>query len=106
MIQGPLVLVLGIAMLNGLFSPALLIFIALAGIWYPWFLPASPSLLFFFSSLLVATFTLMIAGVPAAIYERLSGQTSSTYVSMGIWLAGSVILAAPAAANLAAALLP
>lgn len=104
MTQGPLVLILGIAMLNGLFSPGLLIFLALAGIWYPWFLPASPSLLFFFSSLLVATFTLMISGVPAAIYERLSGQTSSTYVSMGIWLAGAVILTMPAAANVLTAL--
>jgi len=104
MIQGPLVLVLGIAMLNGLFSPALLIVHLLRGIWYPWFLPASPGLLFFFSSLFVATFTLMLGGVPAALYERLSGQTSSTYASMGIWLAGVVILTIPAMANLAGAL--
>lgn len=102
--QGPLVLVLGVAMLNGLFSPARLAIFLLYPLWYPWFMPASPNLLFFFSSLLVATFTLMIAGVPAAIYERFSGQSESSFTSMGIWLLGVLILTAPAAANLVAAM--
>lgn len=101
--QGTLVLVLGVAMLNGLFSPALILILALSGLWYPWFLPASPSLLFFFSSLLVATFTLMIGGLPAALFERISGQKRPTYVSMGIWLLGVLLLTTPAAANLLAA---
>lgn len=102
--QGSLVLILGIAMLNGLFSPALILILALSALWYPWFLPASPSLLFFFSSLLVATFTLMIGGVPAAVFERLSGQKQPGFASMGIWLLGVLLLTAPAAVNLFAAL--
>lgn len=102
--QGALVLVLGLAMLNGLFSPALLVFVALSGLWYPWFLPASAGLLFFFASLMVATFTLMIAGVPAAVYERLSRASQPTVVSMGIWLLGILVLTAPAVANILAAI--
>ena len=102
--QTGLVFVLGIAMLNGLFSPALRIVVLFAPVWYPALLPQVASLLFLLSSLLVATFTLMIAGVPAAIYERLSGTADSDAVSMGIWLLGVLILTAPAVANMLAAL--
>lgn len=98
--QTGLFLVLGAAMLNGLFSPARLLVLVLADIWYPGFLPASLGLVLFLSSLLVATFTLMIAGVPAAVYERLSGATESNFISMGIWLAGVLILTAPAVPNM------
>ena len=101
--QAGLVFVLGIAMLNGLFSPALRIVVLFAPVWYPALLPQVASLLFLLSSLLVSTFTLMIAGVPAAIYERLSGAQDSSFASMGIWLLGVLILTAPAAANMLAA---
>jgi hypothetical protein len=102
--QTGLFFVLGVAMLNGLFSPALRIVVLFAPVWYPALLPQVASLLFLLSSLLVATFTLMIAGVPAAIYERLSGASESDFVSMGIWLLGVLILTAPAAVNMFAAL--
>jgi hypothetical protein len=98
-----LVFVLGIAMLNGLFSPALRIVVLFAPVWFPVLLPQTASLLFLLSSLLVATFTVMIAGVPAAVYERLSGAQESGFVSMGIWLAGTLVLTAPAVANMLAA---
>ena len=91
-------------MLNGLFSPALRIVVLFAPVWYPALLPQVASLLLLLSSLLVATFTLMIAGVPAAIYERLSGAEQSSFISMGIWLSGVLILTAPAAANMFAAM--
>jgi hypothetical protein len=101
--QTGLVFVLGIAMLNGLFSPALRIVVLFAPVWYPALLPQTASLLFLLSSLLVATFTLMIAGVPSAVYERLSGAKESDFVSMGIWLAGTLVLTAPAVVNMLAA---
>lgn len=40
--------------------------------------------------------TLAIAGVPAAVYERLLGLRSSSAVSLAIWLAGTVLLTLPA----------
>lgn len=101
--QTGLVFVLGIAMLNGLFSPGLRVVVLFAPVWYPALLPQTASLLFLLSSLLVATFTLMIAGVPAAVYERLSGAKESDFVSMGIWLLGTLVLTAPAVVNMLAA---
>ncbi|HUE46212.1 MAG TPA: hypothetical protein VMO81_08185 [Aestuariivirgaceae bacterium] len=102
--QTGLFFVLGVAMLNGMFSPALRIVVLFAPVWYPALLPQVASLLFLLSSLLVATFTLMIAGIPAAIFERLSGRPDSDVVSMGIWLLGVLILTAPAIANMLAAM--
>lgn len=58
-------------------------------------LVSSPILLFYFSSLLLSLVTLMLAGVPAAIYERIKGHKESTPISIGIWLAGTIFLTMP-----------
>jgi hypothetical protein len=61
----------------------------------------STSLLVYFASLMLSTATIIVAGIPAAIYERYIGATDdSTEISLWIWLAGTGILALPAAANL------
>jgi hypothetical protein len=53
------------------------------------------------ASLMLSTATIIVAGIPAAIYERYIGATDdSTEISLWIWLAGTGILALPAAANL------
>ena len=44
----------------------------------------------------VGLMTAAIAGVPAAIYERLLGRRRSSIVSLAIWLAGAVLLCWPA----------
>jgi hypothetical protein len=43
----------------------------------------------------ITLMTLAIAGIPAALYERIRGLKSSTAVSLGIWLAVTVLLALP-----------
>ena len=49
---------------------------------------------------MVSTATIILAGIPAAIYERFVGaKDNSTVVSLWIWLAGTAILALPAAGN-------
>lgn len=54
-----------------------------------------------FASLMMSTATLILAGLPAALYERLVGaREDSTEASLWIWLAGTAILAMPAAGNL------
>ena len=93
-----------VAIANGLFSPALLPVFALQGIWYPFFLPASLPLILLLSSLLLSTLTLMLAGVPAALYERLIGDGKSSRASGLIWLAAAVLLTLPAVPNMLAAL--
>jgi hypothetical protein len=54
-------------------------------------------LITFFHSMMVSTATIILAGVPAATYERYVGaKDDSTDASMWIWLAGTAILAIPA----------
>jgi hypothetical protein len=53
-----------------------------------------------FSSLVVSTATIIVGGIPAAIYERYVGaKEDSTEISLWIWLAGTALLTLPAVGN-------
>ena len=88
-------------MINGIFNQLWLIF---ALVYVQTFaaplLFGSVSLTLMFASLMVSTATIILGGIPAAIYERIVGATDdSTEVSMWIWLAGTAILTLPAIGN-------
>jgi hypothetical protein len=91
-----LVLIAAISLLNGMqASPFLVIFAAgLAPILSAFFI-TSPVLLFYFASLCAGVSTVILAGIPAALYERFAGGGMTSVTSLTIWLAGSVILAIP-----------
>jgi hypothetical protein len=55
----------------------------------------SPNLLFYVTPVPIALMTLMLAGIPAAIYERIRGLRTSTGVSLGIWLVATILLSLP-----------
>jgi hypothetical protein len=60
----------------------------------------SPVLIAYFASLMLSTATIILAGIPAAIYERVVGaRDDSSDASLWIWLAGTAILAIPAVGN-------
>ena len=99
-----LVAVIGLAILNGMFSPAIIPVFALHGLWYPFFLPALLPAIFLACSLIVSTFTLMLGGVPAALYEKISGGGKSTAVSGLVWLVAVALLTLPALPNILNAL--
>ncbi|HEX4892511.1 MAG TPA: hypothetical protein VFV47_04435 [Hyphomicrobiaceae bacterium] len=44
----------------------------------------------------VALMTAAIAGLPAALYERLVGRGRSSVISLGVWLAGAILISWPA----------
>ena len=88
--------IVGFAIINGMFSPLLPQALGAVLIMGPAFFATSISILFFFASILLATLTIMVAGVPAALYERATGASDSTQVSMWIWLACSGVLTLPA----------
>jgi hypothetical protein len=88
--------ILIVALLNGIASPLVTVVIALAPVWMPEFLPPQPELLFHGASLLIAFGTLLLGGVPAALWERLTGQEESDTTSMMIWLAAVTFLSLPA----------
>jgi hypothetical protein len=57
---------------------------------------ATPLVFFYLTSLFISIMTLLIGGIPAAIYERIRGHADSTPVSVGIWFLTTVLLAIPA----------
>src|SRR5882762_3277877 len=88
-------------MINGLFNQTWLLFSLIhVQILSPALLFGSVSLTLMFSSLMVSTATIILGGIPAAIYERLAGaKDDSTDASLWIWLAGTGILTIPAIGN-------
>ncbi len=88
-----------LATINGIFSPWLVGMFPFVFVLMPAFFLTSLSVLLFLSSILFATITLILGGIPAALYERWTGQTESSEVSMWLWLAGVGLLTLPAAAN-------
>lgn len=94
--QSLLVIVLVVSVVNGIFSPIIGIALPLAVVWLPDFLPHEPSWAFYFSSLLVSSATLLLSGVPAALYERIVERDETSLVSMYVWLGGAILLSLPA----------
>lgn len=93
--RGLFVAVLFVSLFNGLTSPILLLVRVLAPIWMPEFLPATPGVQFYFASLIVSFGTLLVAGLPAALYERLRQQRSSNLTSLIVWLSAAILLSLP-----------
>jgi hypothetical protein len=58
------------------------------------------ALIFYFASLMLSTATVILGGIPAALYEHYVGaKDDSTVASLWIWLAGTAILTIPAIGN-------
>ena len=88
-------------MINGIFNQLWLLFALIyVQILAPPLLFGSVPLTLMFASLMVSTATIILGGIPAAIYERLIGaRDDSTVTSLWIWLAGTAILTIPAIGN-------
>lgn len=88
-------------MVNGLFNQTWVPFAYLfVKVLSPALLLGSESLTLMFSSLMVSTATVIVGGIPAAIYERYVGATEdSPEVSLWIWLAGTALLTLSAVGN-------
>jgi hypothetical protein len=88
-------------MINGIFNQLALLFALIhVQILSPALLFGNTGLTLMFSSLMVSTATIILGGIPAAIYERFSGaKDDSSVTSLWIWLAGTGILTIPAIGN-------
>lgn len=87
-------------MINGLFNQTWLLFALIhMQILAPALLFGSVPLTLMFASLMVSTATVIVGGIPAALYERLVGAELSTDASLWIWLAGTALLTLPAIGN-------
>jgi hypothetical protein len=88
-----LVATAGLSLVNGMhFSPwfdpvAILLKPFVAGTFL-----ASPLVFLYLTSIFISLMTLLLAGVPAALYERFKGERESTPTSLFIWFAGTLLL--------------
>jgi hypothetical protein len=104
--QTAFVAVMALSLINGLISPLLPVVYVMMPAWAPHVffgmaeIKILTEILFYMSSLVVATGTLLIGGVPAALYENLFGGEREGQAAMYIWLAGVLLLTLPAATRL------
>jgi hypothetical protein len=59
----------------------------------------TPQRLFYITPVAIGLMTLVLAGIPAALYERIRGLQTSSPVSIGIWLAVTLLLTLPTIMN-------
>lgn len=89
--------ILGLGMLNGIFSPFTGFVFLVHQFWYPSaFLPVSAPFIMLFASLITSTMAIMIAGVPAALYERFVHRGPTNIVSLWIWVSVLSFISVPA----------
>ena len=93
-------LVLAIAAFNGIFSPLVHLVAAYSFIWAPPWLSADASVTFYFSSLILATTTLLVAGIPTALLEHAVPESRTAPGPKLVWAAITVVLSFPALVRL------
>jgi hypothetical protein len=83
-------------MINGMFNPLMVIAYIWSKVLVSYLLFEVEPLIFVFAALMLSTGTIILGGIPAAIYEHFAGaKDDSTVTSLWIWLAGTGILAIP-----------
>ena len=94
--QTLLILIVGLCIINGIFSPYLRIAIPISAALLPELFPRTAEWVLFWGSILLSSATLLFSGVPAALYERLAKPAAESTASMWIWFAGAAVLSLPA----------
>jgi hypothetical protein len=83
----------GVSILNGLpSSPVFDSVFFLMRPFIPRFLLFHPLFVFYFTTVFISVTTLLVAGVPAALYERVLGRQESSVASLAIWCASALLL--------------
>ena len=98
--QGLVPLIVVVCIVNGIFSPYLMLAIPVTAVLMPELFPRTLEWVLFWSSILIASATLLFSGVPAALYERWVERDPEATTSMWIWLAGAAVLSLPAVLRL------
>jgi hypothetical protein len=87
----------GLSLLNGMhFSPWFEpVHVLLRPILSSFYL-TSPLILLYLTSIFLGLVTLMLSGIPAALFEQGTGRKSSDTASMGVWFIATALLSLPA----------
>lgn len=94
--QTLLLIVVGVCIFNGIFSPYLNIAVPISAALMPELFPRTTEWVLFWGSIFLSSATLLFSGVPAALYERLIERDPENEISMWIWLGGAALLTLPA----------
>ena len=93
--QSLLLVVVGLSIVNGILSPYLNIANPVSAALMPELFPRTVEWVLLWASLLLSSATLLVSGVPAALYERFVSDDPKGTASMWIWLAGAAVLCLP-----------
>jgi hypothetical protein len=92
----PFAAILGVSLVNG--TDASPLFDSVSFYLYS-FAKDSPlfdgEVFYYLTGLAIALMTLLVSGVPAALYERVRGLPQSTPASLAIWLLAALLLTVP-----------
>jgi len=99
--QTVLLMVIGLCIANGVYSPFLTFAVAVAAVLMPELFPRTTEWVLFWSSILLSSATLLLSGVPAALYERVAKPEAESPLANWIWLAGAALLSLPVIGRLA-----
>jgi hypothetical protein len=94
--QTLLLMIIGLCIVNGVFSPYMNIAIPVTAALLPELFPRTVEWVLFWGSVLLSSATLLFSGVPAALYERLVDNTPEATTSMWIWFGCAALLSFPA----------
>ena len=85
-------------LISGLFNPIMLALAKpLAAMFASGLLVAGlVGLSYFFTIVFAATMTIMLGGLPAAVFERITGRQETDQTSLFIWLACTALISLPA----------
>jgi len=89
------VAILAVTLLNGFVSPAVPLVFVWSPVWLPEIAPRTPLVLLYGTSLIVSVSTLILSGVPAALFERLTGRQETDKAAMMVWLGAAFLLTLP-----------
>jgi len=99
--QTVFLMVVGLCVANGLFSPFLTFAIPVTAVLMPEIFPRTTEWVLFWSSIMLSSATLLLSGVPAALFERVAKPAAESTLSNWLWLAGAALLSLPAIGRLA-----
>jgi hypothetical protein len=91
-----------IAVVNGVLSPVVVVVAKLLPTLLPGWALTSPEVQFYLASLVLSSITLIVSGLPAALFERLTGAEETTGASYAIWIGAASFLSLPSLGRLLA----
>jgi len=89
------VAILAVTLLNGFVSPLVPLVFIWSPVWLPEIAPRTPMVLLYGTSLIVSVSTLVLSGLPAALFERITNRRETDRTSMLVWLGAAFLLTLP-----------